>query len=262
MVTVALVSAKGSPGCTTTALALHTAWSDASPDRRVLLAECDPAGGDIASGYLAGSLTSGRGLLPLALSRIADPVAAIWEQTLSLDEDGRRLLLPGLLDARRAGSLTEAWTTLHIGLPQLAQQEPPIDVLLDLGRLRTQHEGSQLRSVADQVVLVSRATLTAVAAARALAEELQADPAPCSCLVIGPGEPYSASEVADSLGLPLLGSLPQDRAAADAFAGRRALSPRRLSSTALVRAARRLATGLVTASSPSARPFAAGVARG
>ena len=248
MVTVALVSAKGSPGCTTTALALLTAWPDVYPDRRVLLIECDPAGGDIASGYLAGGLASDRGLLPLAVSRIADPVAAIWEQTLSLDEDGRRLLLPGLRDARRANSLTEAWTTLHDGLPQLAQQDPPIDVLLDFGRVGTQHERPQLRAVADHVILVSRATLPAIASARALAEDLRAESGSCSCLVIGAGEPYSASEVAASLGLPLLGSLPLDRPASDAFAGRRAVNPRRLSATALVRAARELTTQLLTAS--------------
>jgi hypothetical protein len=260
--TFALVSAKGSPGCTTTALALHTVWPDVSTERRILLAECDPAGGDIASGYLAGSLASGRGLLPLAVSRIADPVAAIWEHTLSLDDDGRRLLLPGVLDARRAGSLTQAWSTLQLGLPQLAHQDPPVDVLLDLGRVGTQHESPKLRSSADRVVLVTRATLTAVAAARPLAEELQTESAPCSCLVIGAGEPYSAIEVAESLGLPLLGSLPLDRAAADAFTGRRAMAPRRLSSTSLVRAARQLTSRLLSAVPAGWTPAVAGAPRG
>ena len=244
MVTVALVSAKGSPGCTTTALALLTVWPEVNPDRRVLLAECDAAGGDIASGYLAGSLATGRGLLALAVSRIPDPVTAIWEQTLSLDDNGGRLLLPGLLDARRASSLTEAWSTLHLGLPQLTRQDPPVDVLLDLGRLRTQHDSPQLRSVADHVVLVTRASLTSVASACAAAENLREESTPCSCLVIGAGEPYSAAEVAESLGLPLLGSLPHDRAAGNAFSGRRALSPRRLASTSLVRSARQLASAL------------------
>ena len=42
---VALVSAKGSPGVTTTALALAGTWPE---NRRVLLAELDPAGGDLA----------------------------------------------------------------------------------------------------------------------------------------------------------------------------------------------------------------------
>ena len=261
MVAVALVSAKGSPGCTTTALALLTVWPEVNPDRRVLLAECDAAGGDIASGYLAGSLATGRGLLPLAVSRIPDPVTAIWEQTLSLDDEGRRLLLPGLLDARRATSLTEAWSTLHIGLPQLALQDPPVDVLLDLGRLRTQHDSPQLRLVADQVVLVTRATLTAVASACAAAEDLRNESTPCSCLVIGAGEPYSAAEVADSVGLPLLGSLPLDPAAGDAFSGRRPMPARRLASTSLVRAARQLAAFL-SASQAGWTPAVAGATRG
>ena len=244
MVTIAFVSAKGSPGCTTTALALQMVWLEVHPDRRVLLAECDASGGDIASGYLAGNLATGRGLLPLAVSRAADPVVAIWAQTVSLDDDGRRLLLPGLLDARRASSLDAAWSTLHLGLPQLAQQDPPVDVLLDLGRLRTQHDSPQLRTVADYVVLVTRATLTGVAAACCAADDLRGEASPCSCLVVGPGEPYSAAEVAGSLDLPLLGTLPLDRAAGDALAGRRSLSLRRLSTSPLLRAARLVASAL------------------
>ena len=260
MVTIAFVSAKGSPGCTTTALALQMVWPELHPDRRVLLAECDAAGGDIASGYLAGSLASGRGLLPLAVSRTADPVAAIWSQTVSLDDDGRRLLLPGLLDARRASSLDAAWSTLQLGLPQLAQQEPPVDVLLDLGRLRTQHDSPHFRTVADHVVLVTRATLTGVAAACSAADDLRREASPCSCLVVGPGEPYSASEVAGTLDLPLLGTLPLDRAAGDALAGTRSLPLRRMSTSPLLRAARLVASAL-TARPAVVTPAVGGAAR-
>ena len=66
MTVVALTSAKGSPGVTTTALGLATAWPSVHPNRRVLLAEVDPAGGDIAAGYLRGEAQAGRGLLALA----------------------------------------------------------------------------------------------------------------------------------------------------------------------------------------------------
>ena len=43
---VALASAKGAPGVTTTAVALGAVWP-----RRVLVAECDPAGGDLAARF-------------------------------------------------------------------------------------------------------------------------------------------------------------------------------------------------------------------
>ena len=45
----ALVSAGGSPGVTTTALTLSLGWPG-----QVILAECDPSGGDILAGLFAG----------------------------------------------------------------------------------------------------------------------------------------------------------------------------------------------------------------
>ncbi|MEV0460406.1 hypothetical protein AB0H89_35095, partial [Catellatospora methionotrophica] len=62
MTLIAIVSAKGSPGASTAALAFTLTWP--SP---VLLAECDPAGGDLLAGYLARyELPANRGVLPLA----------------------------------------------------------------------------------------------------------------------------------------------------------------------------------------------------
>ena len=55
MAIVALLSAKGSPGVTTTALACALSWR-----RRLVLAECDPAGGSILAGYLGGALEPAR----------------------------------------------------------------------------------------------------------------------------------------------------------------------------------------------------------
>ncbi|MFZ5871537.1 MAG: hypothetical protein ACOYXW_13565, partial [Actinomycetota bacterium] len=174
MVAVALLSAKGSPGTTTTALALCAVWPEVHPGRRVLLAECDPAGGDIASGYLRGSLDASRGVLGLAAGRGPEPLAAVWEQVLALDDDNRRLLLPGLTDPSRAAAADTAWSALAAALPGLARQRPPVDVLLDLGRIRTAHEPVLLRRRADVVLLTCGSTLPAVVAARAAAAELRA----------------------------------------------------------------------------------------
>ena len=44
----ALVSAGGAPGVTTSALALTLSWPS-----QVILAECDPSGGDILAGLFA-----------------------------------------------------------------------------------------------------------------------------------------------------------------------------------------------------------------
>ena len=66
MAIIALVSAKGSPGVTTTALACALSWH-----RRLVLAECDPAGGSILAGYLGGALDGPRGIGELAVGRAA-----------------------------------------------------------------------------------------------------------------------------------------------------------------------------------------------
>jgi hypothetical protein len=60
-----LASPGGSPGVTTTALALVLSWPG-----EVVLAECDPAGRRVLSGFLAQRLTDspGPGLLGLAMA--------------------------------------------------------------------------------------------------------------------------------------------------------------------------------------------------
>ena len=67
MAIIALVSAKGSPGVTTSALACALAWH-----RRLVLAECDPAGGSILAGYLGGQLDGPRGIGELAVGELRD----------------------------------------------------------------------------------------------------------------------------------------------------------------------------------------------
>ncbi|GDY49430.1 hypothetical protein SVIO_000530 [Streptomyces violaceusniger] len=55
MPVIALAGSSGSPGVTTTALALLLSWP-LEPGRRVVLAECDPDGGSVLYGLLQGSL--------------------------------------------------------------------------------------------------------------------------------------------------------------------------------------------------------------
>lgn len=245
MVAVALLSAKGSPGVTTSTLALSTVWAEVHPQRRVLIAECDIAGGDIASGYLQGRLDGSRGLAALAAQRSADPVAAVWDQVLALDDEGRRLLLPGLTDPRQAPGLGSAWSTLAAALDGLAHQDPPIDVLIDLGRLRTAHEATTLRQRADLVVLVTQSSLPAVVAARAVAAELTTPAVEgrvtrAMCLVVGEGRPYTATEISEAIALPVLGALPYDAPSAAVFSAG-AVAGGRLPRSPLVRATRSLA---------------------
>lgn len=248
MVAVALLSAKGSPGATTSALALSAVWPEVHSHRRVLLAECDAAGGDIASGYLRGALDASRGVLGLAVQRGLDPVEAVCEQVLALDEDHRRLLLPGLTDPTRAPLVSSAWSTVAAALQGLSELTPPIDVLLDLGRMRTAHEPILLRQRADIALLVCCSTLPAIVAARAAAAELRAQDGGdasllVAALVIGRG-PYKAIEISAALDLPIIGILPYDALSAAVFSSG-ATPGRRFSRSPLIRAARTLATGLM-----------------
>ena len=73
MTVIALTSAKGSPGVTTTALALAWAWPQVAPGRRVLVVDADMAGGDLAPGYLRGAVSSTDGVLGLAAARTHRP---------------------------------------------------------------------------------------------------------------------------------------------------------------------------------------------
>ena len=72
MALVATCSAKRSPGVTVTCLAFTLSWT-----RRTILAECDPAGGDIAAGYLREVPLGDRGLAQLTASahRVRNKVA-------------------------------------------------------------------------------------------------------------------------------------------------------------------------------------------
>src|SRR5262245_25103143 len=83
MALIAVAADKGSPGVTTSSVALAAVWP-----RPVLLAECDPAGGDLiyrlpaASG---GQLDVRRGLLSLAVAaRRGLQPQQVWEHTQKL----------------------------------------------------------------------------------------------------------------------------------------------------------------------------------
>ena len=68
---IVLVSPGGSPGVTTTGLALALAWP-----RKVVLAECDPAGGAVLAGLWRGQPPEGAGSSPAGAVRAAGPESA------------------------------------------------------------------------------------------------------------------------------------------------------------------------------------------
>jgi hypothetical protein len=202
----ALVSPGGSPGVTTAALALAFGWPGS-----VIVAECDPSGGSILAGTMAGHLPGGPGLVEHAIEAGRNPIAAasgLTSQLIALDGKRTRMLLPGLTDPRQAAGLSAAWPGVAGSLT--AQ---PCDVIADCGRLDG-GAGAPLAviSAASTVALVLRPTLRQAWAARPRVEMLAALLGGTSRIVLlltGTGT-YPAREIAGALDLEVAASLPDD----------------------------------------------------
>lgn len=117
MALIVLAADKGAPGVTTAAVAIAAVWP-----RPVMLAECDPAGGDLVYRLPAedgGMLNPARGLLSLAATaRRGLRAEQVWEHTQRLV--GGLDVLAGLAGAEQARGLTWLWSPLgraFAGLP-------------------------------------------------------------------------------------------------------------------------------------------------
>jgi len=225
---VALVSAKGSPGVTTAALAMAGVWP---PERRVLVAELDPAGGDLGPRF---ALPADPGLVQLgSVCRRGLTPADVWRHTQSLP--GTTPVLLGASSPEQALGLRDLWARLG---PVLANLGDDVDVLADCGRISPTSPVLEVARRADLVVAVARPTLDGVAHVRT---RLAAPLTQGRFAVVLVGEaPYPTPEVEEALGARVLGVLAHDPLAASLLAGR-AGNERALRRSALVRSARDLA---------------------
>lgn len=202
MATVALLSAKGSPGVTTSTLAMAFAWPTATA-RSVVVFDADPVGGDTAPGILGGGVVPATGALALAAMRSTDPVAAVESCSVPLDEAGRVRLLPGVPDSSRAGALSLAWD--HI-----AEVGEQFDVLVDAGRVDVADPIPAWPVESDLMLLAVRPNLRSIAAAHRLVAGWPEVQTRLAALVIEEPGPYSAAQAAGAVGLPMLGTIPFD----------------------------------------------------
>ncbi|MEU7673538.1 ParA family protein [Micromonospora taraxaci] len=220
MAIIAMVSAKGSPGVTTTALACTLSWQG-----RTVLAECDPSGGSILSGYLSRLEIPPIGLLPLAAAALRDQLADSFpRQLVDLDakDPGQRLLLPGINDTVQAGTIRPTWEPLTAFFSQLEHRDPGYDVIADCGRLATSTPPWPLLLHADLLLLVVRvATLRTIAPAAGAAEMLRREltqygqgPGALALALVGDG-PYRRRDIEQRLQLPAAIELPEDRRTAE-----------------------------------------------
>ena len=149
---IAVAADKGAPGVTTTALALAAVWP-----RPVLLAECDPAGGDLVyrlPGNGGGRLDPRRGLLSLAVAARRDLQSSqLWLHAQKL-RGGLDVLL-GVTSAEQGAGLEPLWGAVGSVLAGL----PQADVIADCGRLGPDGAYYDLLAHAAAVVLVTRPSL-------------------------------------------------------------------------------------------------------
>ena len=252
---ISLVSVKGSPGVTTTALALATVW----PAQRRLLAEFDPAGGDL--GVRLG-LPAGAGLAGLAAStRRPHAHHSLWPFAHELAGGMHVLAAPPGAEQASACLHTLAAGGVLRRLAAGAATAQAV-VIADGGRLDPRCPTGQAGVPAGAVLVVARPHLSDLAhlAGRLDAIGQQANLAGL-VLVTGGKLPrtdpaYPAREITRALGVRVLGSLPADpRGVCALLAGRgQPAATRRLP---LARAARALAESLARAA-PAAFEAAAG----
>jgi len=242
-------SAKGSPGVTTTVLALAARWSE---HREPFVVEADPAGGDMVArlASLEGQ-TGGLRDTPSTVQLAAASRRGLNSTTL-LEHSQR---LPGLGEVRALLSPASAFaSTTALGElvnADLAGHLAALsghDVLVDAGTI---HPASPMLTVLRSIRwlnIVARPTLESILHTRELVTALGAMGVRCAVVVIG-DRPYSPIDVAEATGTHLLGSLPSDPIGAAALAGE-ARSPKILGRSRLIRSA------AVIASSLSDRPMA------
>jgi hypothetical protein len=238
MSVIALVASKGAPGVTTLACALGAVWPN---DRDVAVAECDPFGGDLAARF---GLFADSGLTSLVLAlRQGSP----HDNTLDVSDHVQHL--PGGLTTFAGPVGGDAGWALDrelavVGLGSLAH----IDLLADCGRFDPRAPGQQrvLRE-ARYVVLAVRPEASAIGQSRWVTEHLSAVLAGRSqtlgLVVIGDG-PYRAADIAETLGVDLVATVPRDAVAASMLCGQPG-SHRVLARSPLMGTARRIVARLV-----------------
>jgi hypothetical protein len=254
---IAVAADKGSPGVTTSAVALAAVWP-----RPVLLAECDPAGGDLVFRLPAadrGRLDTRRGLLSLAVAaRRGMAPGQVWEHVQKVH--GGLDVLAGVTSAEQAAGLQALWGTVGTVLAGL----PEADVIADCGRIGVDGPFYDLLAQASATLLITGASLGEVIRLReratAVAAGLQRRGRPgirIQAVIIAHPRHLNAalSEVAHALGkgspATVAGGIAHDPKSAESLAGEWG---GKLDKSMLIRTARQIAAELAGQLPPLAGP--------
>lgn len=257
MAVLVLTSASGAPGVTTTALGLALTWT-----RPVLLADCDPAAQQaVLAGFLQGRRRTTKGLLRVAEAHRDQRSLpeVVMDQAIELAEDvQRRLFLPGFSRPGSARLFTSVWSDLADAFAGFG--DAGFDVIVDAGRIGADGLPAPLLERARAVGMVTRTSLRAVAACRmhlaALVEQCQlvGTSARPGLVLVGEGQPYSGREIGSLVGVPVLGSIADDRDNAACISDG-VPRGRKFNSSAFTRSLRHLASDLRVQLDRSAEPL-------
>jgi MinD-like ATPase involved in chromosome partitioning or flagellar assembly len=233
-VIVSFASVKGAPGVTTMACLVGATWPS---DRRVMVAECDPSGGDLAARF---GLSSRRGWPTFATAVRRSGASVAIEPHLQQLPGGLDVLIgPGGSDQTDSVGATDDL------LANLSDESAGVwDVLVDVGRLPSgdlPSSGWLARS--DAVVILLRSDAASVLHVQNRAREIHAACGDRVALALVGGTEYGNEEIAEFTGLPVIGSVPFDPASAAVAAGDQG-SERRLSRSFLINSALHLSQSL------------------
>lgn len=211
---ISLISAKGSPGVTTTTLALASRWP-----RPAVVVDTDPLSGDMLAGVGAGRVPATANLVELMVAaRTVGVVEALPGQLVRLAGEHCPPVVPGLGAPGQAAGL--AWEQLAAGLASV----PWADVIADCGRYGTAPTPLAMLSSSELVVLLVCSSLPSVRAAQRSVPVIRDDLARAGggadhlvAVVVDPGRPYGQAEIAEALGVPVVAWLPSDPLAASVW---------------------------------------------
>ena len=238
---VGLCSAHGSPGVTTTALALAATWPE---HRRCLLIEADPFGGVLGARYRLGD-TPGMSTLA-AVARKGLDEEAVWRNVQQLPGGVGVLVGPASAEeahavmADVAGVLADWCTT-----------QTNVDVIVDCGRIGPASPVVEMFVRADAAMVLTRPFVDQLRPAAHRLTALKTSGVEASLLLVG-DKPYGPDEVAVTLKVEVGGVIAWDPRTAAVLTGARG-AVRDLRRSPLVRSAATLASRLASSLPGSSR---------
>ena len=200
---IGLVSAKASPGVTTTALALSATQLSGSSDRLRVFCEFDPSGGDVEC-WTGRSDESGLLRLVGDLRRTTES-DTLLAHAVDTPPQVRSILAPA--GRREAAPTVDASTNLGLGAVWRAADAV---VLLDAGRWSPDQPAERRLEGSEVLAVVCSPTVAGVQHASVLVDDLQARfDVPVVLVLVGAGS-YASEEIASTVGVPVAGLVAWD----------------------------------------------------